>query len=382
MFPLSRRVFAAVAADEGSFAAKQDHRALRRAIHRLQVRHFFGETLELKIGAEPGDPLTIPAATFNTFVDSAKDFLARRHDQFQESRSKDATAKAIMKKPVAAYVEKVYEEGDFASLGIGTYASEFDGVGKMTPYQSCTQGKATVEFVEQDRGLVPQVVSSLNQALERLSEYFGIQDVPPIRTILTPNRNELDRCIREILRIEIEVPSNPVRVAQPQRTDLILLSPAAWEKDLHDYTPAKFGRLIAHEVAHIIEEHLSPNIEAVPRWWSEGLAMYTSGQWQERDTIQRVWSSLEANAMPSISQMQDGPITSQGVKLCYTWGWSLVMYVDRVIGRDMVIRVVRECRDGDVLRILGQSQQSLEAGWKEWLNRLPAAELPLLDDAD
>jgi len=34
--------------------------------------------------------------------------------------AEDATAKAIVKKPVAAYVEKVYEEGSFASLGIGT----------------------------------------------------------------------------------------------------------------------------------------------------------------------------------------------------------------------------------------------------------------------
>ena len=31
-----------------------------------------------------------------------------------------ATAKAIVKVPVAAYVEKVYELGDFAGMGIGT----------------------------------------------------------------------------------------------------------------------------------------------------------------------------------------------------------------------------------------------------------------------
>ena len=45
----------------------------------------------------PGDPLAIPGATFNTFVDAAP--------------------KAIVKVPVAAYVEKVYEEGDFTGLG-------------------------------------------------------------------------------------------------------------------------------------------------------------------------------------------------------------------------------------------------------------------------
>lgn len=31
-----------------------------------------------------------------------------------------AAAKAIVKKPAAVYVEKVYGEGDFSGLGIGT----------------------------------------------------------------------------------------------------------------------------------------------------------------------------------------------------------------------------------------------------------------------
>jgi len=34
---------------------------------------------------KPGDPLTIPAATFNTFVDSARDYLQRRHGQGQQA---------------------------------------------------------------------------------------------------------------------------------------------------------------------------------------------------------------------------------------------------------------------------------------------------------
>jgi len=32
--------------------------------------------------------------------------------------AEDATAKAIVKKPVAVYIEKVYEGGDFGQLGI------------------------------------------------------------------------------------------------------------------------------------------------------------------------------------------------------------------------------------------------------------------------
>ncbi|HOW17475.1 MAG TPA: hypothetical protein PLC79_00445 [Phycisphaerae bacterium] len=32
---------------------------------------------------KPGDPLVIPAPTSNTFVDAARDFLARQHQQAQ-----------------------------------------------------------------------------------------------------------------------------------------------------------------------------------------------------------------------------------------------------------------------------------------------------------
>ena len=35
-------------------------------------------------------------------------------------RPVDAAAKGIVKRPVAVYIEKVYELGDFAGLGIGS----------------------------------------------------------------------------------------------------------------------------------------------------------------------------------------------------------------------------------------------------------------------
>ena len=45
---------------------------------------------------KPGDPLVIPAPTFNTFVDAANDFLARRQDQFQGSRPAARHSKIVL----------------------------------------------------------------------------------------------------------------------------------------------------------------------------------------------------------------------------------------------------------------------------------------------
>ena len=35
------------------------------------------------------------------------------------ANAEDSTAKALIKKPIAVYIEKVYEDGDFSQLGIG-----------------------------------------------------------------------------------------------------------------------------------------------------------------------------------------------------------------------------------------------------------------------
>ena len=51
--------------------------------------------------------LAIPGATFNTPACQSPG-----GDRFV-----NAAAKAIVKKPVAAYVEKVYEVGDFSAIG-------------------------------------------------------------------------------------------------------------------------------------------------------------------------------------------------------------------------------------------------------------------------
>ncbi len=53
-------------------------------------------------------------------MDAAWEYLPRRQAGMRARDAEDAVAKAIVKKPVAVYVEKVYEEGNFAALGIGT----------------------------------------------------------------------------------------------------------------------------------------------------------------------------------------------------------------------------------------------------------------------
>ena len=112
----------------------------------------------------------------------------------------------------------------------------------------------------------------------------------------------------------------------------------------------------------MIEELLSPDIERTPSWWSEGLAVYYSEQSRHEDGFRDVaLNAIAADALPSFEQ-----ILAER-KLAYDWGWTIVQYVESTFGRDAILKIVRECSDGDVLGFLGSDSAAFEQAWKGWL---------------
>jgi hypothetical protein len=237
---------------------------------------------------------------------------------------------------------------------------------KPRDYLVLRQNGMTLEYVPEDQAFVAATLDGLVKGAALLTDYFGLHGrFPSVRTILVPDRAEFDRCVAEVLQIQIEVPSHPARIGLPQGTNLVLLSPRAYVPGTNRYSPEGYERLIGHELTHIVEELLSPNIEAMPRWWSEGLAMHLSGDWLEEAA--HVREGVEAGRIPALAEMEDGAVADASVRLCYQWGWSVVRYIESARGRPVIRRVVERCADGDVLATLGEDPGSFERGWREWL---------------
>lgn len=234
-------------------------------------------------------------------------------------------------------------------------------------YMEVRSGIIEVRYAGADQPYAEQTLAVLSEAYAFLKGYFhtGRPFATPIRAILVPTRSEYDRLVVGLLGVDIEVPSNPGRVAQPQRTDIVFLSPSAYRQhSTYYYDAAEYRRLVAHELVHVFEEHLAPDIEASPRWWSEGLAAYLSGQWKHADQFrfrQPVMDGISLGSVPSIQEIQ------ADVGLCYDWGWTIVMFIEHTYGRDTTGKIVRECRDGNVLAMLGEDPVAFERRWQQWL---------------
>jgi hypothetical protein len=115
-------------------------------------------------------------------------------------------------------------------------------------------------------------------------------------------------------------------------------------------------------MTHIYEEHLSPDIENAPRWWSEGLAVYLSRQWRWEDDIRKPWiRALQTKRIPGFSDIE------RIAKFSYTWAWTIIHYLDRVYGCKTIIKGIENCRRGNIFQALGMEPKILERDWRKWL---------------
>jgi len=204
-----------------------------------------------------------------------------------------------------------------------------------------------------------------------LAAYFEVdRPLPLVRAILAADREAFDALVADRLRVEIERPSDPRRVAQSQGTDIVLLSPSVYAtQSAYRYVRDDFRRMVRHELVHVFQERLSPGIEASPLWWDEGLAVYLSEQWRHNSPFrfrEPVLESVREGRLPALAAVRTDR------SLAYSFGWTLVRFIERRWGKDAVVRVVHRMRDGDVFAALEEGVGRFEEAWTAWLLADPA----------
>jgi len=221
-------------------------------------------------------------------------------------------------------------------------------------------------YVERDCSYAEDIAATLAKSIDTLVAYFDItESLPRIRAILAPDRDAFDVLVADLLDVQIERPSDPRRIAQPQKTDIVFLSPSAYAAEsAYDYVPDDFLRMAHHELVHVIQELLSPGIEESPLWWDEGLAVYFSNQWMFGGQFrfrEPVLESIRDGQAPGMSAIQADH------SLAYSFGWTIVRFIDQEMGTDSITKIVRQMRDGDVFSLLGMDAGVLEERWRAWL---------------
>ncbi len=236
----------------------------------------------------------------------------------------------------------------------------------MSNFETLRSDRIQVRYRRADAALAADTMETLKHAAVSLAAYFQLTgSLPRIRAFLAADRDAFDHLVADRLRVEIEHPSDPRRIAQAQKGDMVLLSPSAYEThSAYRYVPDDYRRMVRHELVHVIQEHLSPGIEQSPLWWDEGLAVYLSGQWQVRGQFrfrESVEEHLRDGRMPLLPDVLDRR------ELAYAFGWTLVRFIEQHMGRDIIVHVVKTMKDGDVLSAITGDPERFHMAWTAWL---------------
>jgi len=236
----------------------------------------------------------------------------------------------------------------------------------LDDYLSLGDDRNQVRYVRPEKKVAEETLATLGEAVAGLCAYFDLtMGFPCVRAVLVPDRSEFDRLVADLLGVDIEKPSNPGRVAQPQKTDIVFLSPPAFEHhSTYEYNPDDFKRMIWHELVHVFEEYLTPAEGAPPRWWSEGIAIYLSDQWRYKSQFrfrEPVTMGIRDKSLPDIAEIQ------RSVSLAYDFGWTIVKLIEDKRGKQAIVDVVKTSRNGQVFQAIGEQAESFQKQWKEWL---------------
>ena len=110
-----------------------------------------------------------------------------------------------------------------------------------------------IYYLERDRTFAEDTASSLMNAASKLAKYFEVnKPLPCTRAILAPDRDAFDVLVADLLGVQIERPSDPRRIAQPQKRDIVFLSPSAYATEsTYSYVPDDFQRMVHHELGPV-----------------------------------------------------------------------------------------------------------------------------------
>lgn len=181
-----------------------------------------------------------------------------------------------------------------------------------------------------------------------------------------PNRQSLDTQWQKDWNMP-DFKSECWMVASGIATKLDMISPKRWNTEAceHDYNETvKIQKLITHELFHVYhgQVNVSPDFSETDKidWFVEGFATYASGQC-DADRIREIKKAIEENKIPAaLDNFWTG-------KLRYGFSGSVVMYIDRKYGRDLLKELLVFNKKAAILNRLAISEEELLKNWKQYM---------------
>lgn len=229
-------------------------------------------------------------------------------------------------------------------------------------------GTMTLEYLPADQAFLSVLERYLTTGRATVEAFFGKEFPKPFIVRVFPDR----KTMTAYWRTEWGIPDLETEcwmVASGTASTLSLLSPRAWAVDACEHDASDTVRtqlVITHELVHTFNGQFNPRpdfdgLDSLG-WFLEGLAVFASGQ-LEGGYLADAGEAMKADMAPK------SLFTAWSGKYRYGVSGSLVKYLDGLVGRKEIVKLLAATSTAQVLMAAGVSEPELLAGWRAWVEK-------------
>jgi len=266
-----------------------------------------------------------------------------------------------------AQVSYFWEIVDRAGHHLRTEPQVFSYDDNRFQWESISRGQIAVNYYGGKRDVAEEVLSTAEEAAERLQKEVGVVLGKQVRIYIYNSRSDMRAALMPRGGV-YDARTVTLGVMMGGNTLLLLGS------------DPKVRVTVAHELSHIIVGQATDNpYTDLPRWLDEGLAMYAEGTLLP-DNAQALQKAIREDRLISVRSMSGYVGKPEQVDLFYGEAYSLVDFMLKTYGKDKLDSLLETLKAGvpieEALRqVYGFGLDQLDDAWRVSLGLRPRAEM-------
>jgi len=223
-----------------------------------------------------------------------------------------------------------------------------------------------LNYTQNDSGRANEYAALVENGIQSCQKFFGSSFKNNFDVFVHSSRESMEKQWQKDWGMP-DFKSECWMVASGVASKLDLLSPLVWQSQACEHNfenKEEIQRLITHELVHVYHGQNNPspdfsNTQGID-WLVEGLAVYASGQC-DQERLEKVKASVAEGKYPEqLEKFWTG-------NLKYGYAGSMVLYIDKVYGREKLKTTMKLTSLSDVLKVLAVNEGTLVKGWKEFI---------------
>jgi len=229
-------------------------------------------------------------------------------------------------------------------------------------WRSLTEGKVNIYWYEGDDFFAQELMSAVQQALERLAEDTGAHPEKPVELYIYANANDLKGAM--------VYPQEWTGAVTFTRYSIMAFGIAPGE--------TSWGKTaIAHELTHLVIGQMTLNpYNSPPNWLDEGLATYNENAGLLDPILASyLFKAIAENRLISVQSLSS-PFSAYAdeARLSYAESYSLVEFLIASYGQGKMLELLNAFREGSsydaaLERVYGFDMDGLDSLWREYVTR-------------